>query len=51
VSWETFHTTGDLAEAGSGAEAVFLDDVPVATEGCGCAVTGEAAPAASCCAT
>ena len=51
VSWETFHTTGDLAEAGSGAAAVFLDDVPVASEGCGCAATREAAPAASCCAS
>jgi len=52
IQWETFHTTADLDEAGSGADAVFSDGNPADAEGCGCAKLGDAAQTAPavCCA-
>ena len=48
VVWETFHTTGDLQEAGAGAEATFQDNLQIASmAGCGCSTKK---PEAACCA-
>ena len=51
VVWETFHTTGVLEEAGTGAEETFRDGLrtgPIA--GCGCSTERTAAAASVCCA-
>jgi len=49
VVWETFHTTGDLEEAGAGAEATFQDNLQIAdVAGCGCSTKQ---PEAVCCAS
>jgi predicted enzyme related to lactoylglutathione lyase len=50
VVWETFHTTGDLDEAGTGAEVTFQDDMQVENlSGCGCSTKNPAAAGASVC--
>jgi predicted enzyme related to lactoylglutathione lyase len=50
VVWETFHTTGELEEAGSGAEETFRDEMPIpGASGCGCAPQDKANAASTCC--
>ena len=50
VIWETFHTTGDLDEPGTGAEETFRNEEPVArAAACGCSAQNQAA-ASICCA-
>jgi len=51
VVWETFHTTGVLEEAGSGAEETFRDELRTAPiGGCGCSPERTAAAESVCCA-
>ena len=53
VVWETFHTTGELDEAGTGADETFRDDLRIANAaGCGCSTQKAPAPAtaSACCA-
>lgn len=51
VVWETFHTTGELDEAGSGADETFRDKLQVANvSGCGCSAQRTRAATSVCCA-
>lgn len=51
VVWETFHTTGELDEPGTGAEQTFRDELQVANAGgCGCSTRRTEAAASVCCA-
>lgn len=51
VMWETFHTTGELDEAGTGAEETFRDDVQITNvSSCGCATQRTPAATSVCCA-
>lgn len=52
IVWETFHTTGSLDEAGTGADETFRDEhrtAPMA--GCGCSTQSREAIASVCCAS
>jgi predicted enzyme related to lactoylglutathione lyase len=52
VIWETFHTTGELDEAGTGADEAFRDEVQIANvSGCGCSNQRTPAAASACCAS
>jgi predicted enzyme related to lactoylglutathione lyase len=51
VVWETFHTTGELDEAGTGAEETYRDQISVPNvSGCGCTTETKAEAASTCCA-
>ena len=51
VVWETFHTTGELDEAGTGADETFRDEVQIANvSGCGCSTQRTPAATSVCCA-
>ncbi len=51
VVWETFHTTGELEEAGSGAEETYRDEVSISdVGGCGCSAERVVAASSACCA-
>jgi predicted enzyme related to lactoylglutathione lyase len=50
VVWETFHTTGDLEEAGTGADETYRDELAISPSGsCGCSTQSEAESASACC--
>ena len=49
VVWETFHTTGALDEAGTGADETFRDEMPIANaSACGCSTLSQSAATACC---
>jgi len=51
VVWETFHTTGELDESGTGADETFRDEVQIANvSGCGCSTQRTPAEISVCCA-
>jgi predicted enzyme related to lactoylglutathione lyase len=50
VVWETFHTTGELDEAGAGADETFRDELRIANaSGCGCSTQKTPATTSACC--
>jgi hypothetical protein len=51
VVWETFHTTGELDEPGTGAAETFRDNFKIAnTASCGCSTQRTPAATSACCA-